>query len=183
MLRADLSCLLYEKTRPCTEHLFGYEITALSQSREYGGVTCRGGPERVFDPVVADGARSRTGDLAFGRSGGDAGWDTARVLAAMDTTSGFYLDRISQVRMPRRSHGRVVLLGPPERDGCQPCPQRRCAAPRTRAGIRALHLILRAVARPGVAEALKRFLVPPADTLAQPSCSLQISRIIGVQRP
>ncbi|WP_328584794.1 FAD-dependent oxidoreductase [Streptomyces sp. NBC_00370] len=109
--RAAFSCLLYEKPRPCTEHLFGYEFTALSQSREYGGVTCRGGPERVFDPVAADGARSRTRDLAFGRSGGDADWDTARVLAAMDATSDFYLDRVSQVRMPRRSQGRVAVLG------------------------------------------------------------------------
>ncbi|MGW5867140.1 FAD-dependent monooxygenase [Streptomyces sp. NPDC055239] len=41
----------------------------------------------------------------------EAGWETARVLAAMDTAPDFYLDRVSQVRMPRWSHGRVAVLG------------------------------------------------------------------------
>jgi 2-polyprenyl-6-methoxyphenol hydroxylase-like FAD-dependent oxidoreductase len=41
----------------------------------------------------------------------DAGWRTPRVLDAMETTQDFYLDVLRQVRMPRWSQGRVVLLG------------------------------------------------------------------------
>lgn len=148
-----------------------------------------------------------------------AGWETARVLAAMDTAPDFYLDRVSQVRMPRWSHGRVAVLGDA---GCGPSPLSgmgttlaftgayvlagelahhahheqaftryeevlrpyaeraqdlppgvpRIAVPRTRAGIRTLHLVLRAAVRPRVAGQLNRFLVPPADTFALPSYSL-----------
>ncbi|MFF1692227.1 hypothetical protein ACFVXC_01175 [Streptomyces sp. NPDC058257] len=133
-----------------------------------------------------------------------------------------YLDRVSQVRMPRWPHGRVTVLGDagycpsplsgmdtslaltgayilagelahhahhahheqvftryeellrPYAERAQDLPPGvpRVAAPRTRAGIRALHLVLRAAARPRVAEVLNRFLVPPADTFALPSYSL-----------
>jgi 2-polyprenyl-6-methoxyphenol hydroxylase-like FAD-dependent oxidoreductase len=41
----------------------------------------------------------------------DAGWETARVLDAMDDCEDFYLDVLRQVRMPRWSKGRVVLTG------------------------------------------------------------------------
>ncbi|NBE55172.1 FAD-binding monooxygenase [Streptomyces sp. YC537] len=306
ILRADLSRLLYEETRPYTEYLFADEITELSQRDERVRVTFRGGAERVFDLVVAaDGAHSRTRDLAFGGPGRpgrpgdaadtrpvglttayftipgepadgrwarwynapggrvvtlrpdnrgtaraslsflspphadeqheklvpeaqkqllhrvfrDAGWETARVLAAMDTAPDFCLDRVSQVRMPRWSHGRVAVLGDagycpsplsgmgtslaltgayvlagelahharheraftryeeilrPYAERAQDLPPGvpRVAVPRTRAGIRTLHLVLRAAARPRVAGRLNRFFVPPADTFALPSYSL-----------
>ena len=41
----------------------------------------------------------------------NAGWETPRVLAAMDGTDDFYFDVLRQVRMPRLSKGRVVLTG------------------------------------------------------------------------
>ncbi|MCJ2061605.1 FAD-dependent monooxygenase [Methylobacterium sp. J-088] len=41
----------------------------------------------------------------------DAGWQTPRVLAAMDGTKDFYFDALRQVRMPCWSKGRVVLVG------------------------------------------------------------------------
>ena len=41
----------------------------------------------------------------------DAGWQSGRVLAGMDTTDDFYFDVLRQVRMPRWSAGRVVLTG------------------------------------------------------------------------
>ncbi|MFV0625308.1 FAD-dependent monooxygenase [Sphingomonas sp. ac-8] len=41
----------------------------------------------------------------------DAGWETPRILAAMDDTDDFYFDVLRQVRMPRWSSGRVVLTG------------------------------------------------------------------------
>ena len=41
----------------------------------------------------------------------DAGWQAARVLAAMDGTEDFYFDVLRQVRLKRWSKGRVVLTG------------------------------------------------------------------------
>lgn len=41
----------------------------------------------------------------------DAGWQTPRVLAGMETTDDFYFDVLRQVRMERWSRGRVVLVG------------------------------------------------------------------------
>lgn len=41
----------------------------------------------------------------------DAGQETPRILAAMDTTDDFYFDVLRQVRMPRWSSGHVVLTG------------------------------------------------------------------------
>lgn len=41
----------------------------------------------------------------------DAGWQSARVLAGMETTDDFYFDVLRQVRMPRWSKGQVVLTG------------------------------------------------------------------------
>lgn len=41
----------------------------------------------------------------------DAGWDTPRILTAMNDSDDFYFDVLRQVRMPRWSKGRVVLTG------------------------------------------------------------------------
>lgn len=41
----------------------------------------------------------------------DAGWETPRVLAALEQASDLYLDAVGQVKMPRWSKGRVVLVG------------------------------------------------------------------------
>ncbi|MGI4793953.1 MAG: FAD-dependent monooxygenase [Janthinobacterium lividum] len=41
----------------------------------------------------------------------DAGWQASRILAGMDVTKDFYFDVLRQVRMPRWSKGRVVLVG------------------------------------------------------------------------
>lgn len=42
---------------------------------------------------------------------GDVDWDAPRVLAAMDEAEDFYFDALRQVKMPRWSHGNVVLTG------------------------------------------------------------------------
>jgi 2-polyprenyl-6-methoxyphenol hydroxylase-like FAD-dependent oxidoreductase len=44
------------------------------------------------------------------RFGGD-GWETSEILARLDATQDLYFDAVSQIRMPRWSHGRVALLG------------------------------------------------------------------------
>jgi 2-polyprenyl-6-methoxyphenol hydroxylase-like FAD-dependent oxidoreductase len=41
----------------------------------------------------------------------DAGWQAARVLAALDDSADVYFDAIGQVRVPQWSRGRVALVG------------------------------------------------------------------------
>lgn len=41
----------------------------------------------------------------------DAGWQTPRVLAALDDDAPFYFDAVGQVRLPTWSNGRVALVG------------------------------------------------------------------------
>ncbi|HYO68371.1 MAG TPA: FAD-dependent monooxygenase [Archangium sp.] len=41
----------------------------------------------------------------------DAGWETPRVLAALDGAKDFYFEAIGQVKMRRWSRGRIALLG------------------------------------------------------------------------
>ncbi|MEU3879956.1 FAD-dependent monooxygenase [Streptomyces californicus] len=149
-----------------------------------------------------------------------AGWEIPRILAAMDTADDFFLDAVSQVRMPSWSRGRVAVVGDaaycasplsgmgtslaltgsyvlagelahhahhsdaftryerilrPYATRAQKLPPGvpRIASPRTRAGIRTFNTVLRAASRPRVAQALNRFLVPPADTFTLPPYGLQ----------
>ncbi|GLZ48269.1 hypothetical protein Acsp06_44540 [Actinomycetospora sp. NBRC 106375] len=39
------------------------------------------------------------------------GWETAAALEAMSSADSFYIDRVSQIRMPAWSHGRIGLVG------------------------------------------------------------------------
>ncbi|WP_025111580.1 FAD-dependent monooxygenase [Pseudomonas sp. H1h] len=41
----------------------------------------------------------------------DAGWETPRVLAALEDATDLYLDAVGQVKMPRWSKGRIALVG------------------------------------------------------------------------
>ena len=41
----------------------------------------------------------------------DVGWETPRVLAALERTPDLYLDAVGQVKMPRWSKGRIALVG------------------------------------------------------------------------
>jgi 2-polyprenyl-6-methoxyphenol hydroxylase-like FAD-dependent oxidoreductase len=42
---------------------------------------------------------------------GDGTWECAKILAALDGAGDLYFDRISQIRMPRWSNGRIALVG------------------------------------------------------------------------
>ena len=42
---------------------------------------------------------------------GQAGWECPRMLAELGRADELYLDRVSQIRMPDWSHGRVALVG------------------------------------------------------------------------
>ena len=41
----------------------------------------------------------------------DVGWECPQILAAMETVSGIYFDRVSQIRMDRWTKGRTALIG------------------------------------------------------------------------
>ncbi|HEY3897817.1 MAG TPA: FAD-binding domain [Chthoniobacter sp.] len=41
----------------------------------------------------------------------DMGWECPRILAAMSAVEEIYFDRVSQIRMPRWTDGRVALIG------------------------------------------------------------------------
>ncbi len=61
-------------------------------------------PDTVVEDVPAQKALLR-------RRFGSAGWECPRILNALDETEDLYFDRVSQIRMDRWNHGRVVLLG------------------------------------------------------------------------
>ena len=55
------------------------------------------------------GELDRRADVRARFAGG--GWECAEILAAMDCATEVYFDRMSQIRMPRWSDGRVALVG------------------------------------------------------------------------
>ncbi len=61
-------------------------------------------PDTVVEDVAAQKALLR-------RRFGSSGWECPRILRALDETGDLYFDRVSQIRMDRWDHGRVVLLG------------------------------------------------------------------------
>jgi 2-polyprenyl-6-methoxyphenol hydroxylase-like FAD-dependent oxidoreductase len=42
---------------------------------------------------------------------GDRAWELRQILDALEGTNGLYFDRVSQIRMPRWSRGRIALVG------------------------------------------------------------------------
>lgn len=42
---------------------------------------------------------------------GDGVWECPKILAALDHADELYFDRVSQIRMPKWSQGRVALVG------------------------------------------------------------------------
>jgi 2-polyprenyl-6-methoxyphenol hydroxylase-like FAD-dependent oxidoreductase len=42
---------------------------------------------------------------------GDKAWECRQILDALDRTNDLYFDRVSQIRMPKWSQGRIVLVG------------------------------------------------------------------------
>jgi len=56
------------------------------------------------------------GDMAaqkatWARLFADAGWESSRVIEAMEQADDFYMQKIAQVKLPRWSKGRIVLAG------------------------------------------------------------------------
>jgi 2-polyprenyl-6-methoxyphenol hydroxylase-like FAD-dependent oxidoreductase len=65
---------------------------------------------REAEPGPAHWDRRATCDYLHARFG-DMGWEASDILSAVDAAAEIYVDRVSQIRMPRWSRGHVALLG------------------------------------------------------------------------
>ena len=59
-------------------------------------------PRRSTDVAPKDQLRNEFGDI---------GWESRDILATLDDVDDLYFDVVSQIRMNRWSHGRVLLIG------------------------------------------------------------------------
>jgi len=83
--------------------------------RMLGRVTLRDDRSLFLFVFAVDSARLPT-DLAAQKAMlrtefGDGGWETPRILDALKATQELYFDRVSQIKMPCWSKGRVTLIG------------------------------------------------------------------------
>ena len=133
LLRDDLAQILYAVTRNDVDNRFGDSVTALNQYDDGVDVTFARGASASFDFVIgADGAHSniralcmfaspsrvyddrdvdRQKDIAAEYFVAEPGWHFARLLTETRGATDFYFDNISRIRTPRRSSGRVALVG------------------------------------------------------------------------
>jgi 2-polyprenyl-6-methoxyphenol hydroxylase-like FAD-dependent oxidoreductase len=64
------------------------------------------------DPVASVALTDLPGQKAMLRARfGDKAWECPQILDALDRTTDLYFDRVSQIRMPRWSQGRIALVG------------------------------------------------------------------------
>ena len=64
-------------------------------------------PDGRMHPAPSDEERRATIRRIFG----GLGWESARIVAAMDEASEVYFDTVSQIRLPRWTSGRTALVG------------------------------------------------------------------------
>jgi 2-polyprenyl-6-methoxyphenol hydroxylase-like FAD-dependent oxidoreductase len=65
----------------------------------------------LYEASEADAADAAGRKAAVRAVFGADGWETPQILAAMDAAPDVYLDRMSQIRLPAWSKGRVALVG------------------------------------------------------------------------
>jgi 2-polyprenyl-6-methoxyphenol hydroxylase-like FAD-dependent oxidoreductase len=184
--RSDLSRLLFERVKGCTECIFGDEIVELREEIDGVRVRFKHAGERRFELVIgADGLHSIVRELAFGPTApfekhlgytvaafevqgyrprdedvylmygqpgrmigrftlhgdrtlvlfvfavadaalpvtldqqkallqkvyADGGRECSHILSELERTDTIYLDKVSQIRMPRWTRGRIALVG------------------------------------------------------------------------
>jgi 2-polyprenyl-6-methoxyphenol hydroxylase-like FAD-dependent oxidoreductase len=63
------------------------------------------------DPTLPEGEEIEAGKELLRRRFRDGGWECGPILDAMSGADNFYFDRVSQISMPRWTHGRVALVG------------------------------------------------------------------------
>ncbi|MGP3958202.1 FAD-dependent monooxygenase [Nonomuraea sp. 3N208] len=107
--RGDLSRLLYEKTAPSCEYVFGDSITSLTETAGGVHVTFERAAPRTFDLVVgADGIHSNVRRLAFGPES-DYVRHLGHYYALVDSEEDF-----GPVSMMYNEPGRLAAVGGPK---------------------------------------------------------------------
>jgi 2-polyprenyl-6-methoxyphenol hydroxylase-like FAD-dependent oxidoreductase len=97
--------------RPRNEDVY---ITYGEPSRMVGRVSLR--DDKTLILFVFAGGDAAMHDLAAQKAllhaeFGSSGWECPHILAALDKADELYIDRVSQIRMPRWSGGRIALVG------------------------------------------------------------------------
>lgn len=113
ILRADLSRVLYERSRDTTEYLFGDAIATMTQTPGGVQVTFEGGGERTFDLVIGcDGLHSGVRRLTFGPESQSVGY-LGYHLAGWEVPNSLNLGRESLLyNLP----GKLASVGGDHRD-------------------------------------------------------------------
>jgi 2-polyprenyl-6-methoxyphenol hydroxylase-like FAD-dependent oxidoreductase len=98
--------------RPRNEDVY---VTYGEPGRMVGRVSLRGDKTLILF-VFADDGDAPMHDLAAQKAllraeFGGSGWECPHILAALDTPGELYVDRVSQIRMPHWSRGRIALVG------------------------------------------------------------------------
>jgi 2-polyprenyl-6-methoxyphenol hydroxylase-like FAD-dependent oxidoreductase len=90
-------------------------VTYSEPGRMVGRVSLRDDKTLIL-LVFADDSDTPMHDLATQKAllraqFGGSGWECPHILAALDAAGELYVDRVSQIRMPRWSRGRIALVG------------------------------------------------------------------------
>lgn len=87
----------------------GGRVASLRPGREPD--TAKGGLALRVDPAAALPRDAEGQQELLARAFADVGWRAAELVAAMRTAPDFAFTAVTQVKLPRWSHGRVVLVG------------------------------------------------------------------------
>jgi len=98
--------------RPRNEDVY---VTYSEPGRMVGRVSLRGDKTLVLF-VFTDNGDLPLHELAVGKARlraefASSGWECPHILDALHAAGELYIDRVSQIRMPRWSHGRIALVG------------------------------------------------------------------------
>ena len=98
--------------RPCDENVY---VTYNEPGRMVGRVSLRDDKTLILF-VFADDGGPPVHDLTEQKSRlhaefGGSGWECPHILAALDAAPELYIDRVSQIFMPRWSRSRIALVG------------------------------------------------------------------------
>jgi 2-polyprenyl-6-methoxyphenol hydroxylase-like FAD-dependent oxidoreductase len=100
--------------RPRDENIY---LSHSVPGRQVARFSLRGGRTMflfVFATAAADPPEPRDATeqrAILRREFGGVGWECPQILAALDDCDDLYFDRVSQIRLPRWSQGRVTLIG------------------------------------------------------------------------
>lgn len=111
-LGCQVAACVLDGYRPTDDLVY---VTHNVPDRQIGRFTLRGGRTLVLfifrSPTPTLPADLDSCKALLRREFADAGWESARILEALDGVDDIYLDVVSQIRMDRWSTGRVALIG------------------------------------------------------------------------